>query len=182
MQLVAFQTPLDEPTAQSAPQVSDISQLPATPSPVVQFASQDENGGICVTTINTFENTAYIELSESDDEGRKTFRKAPVIQRNETRMSTIYSIDTVAAVTVDGRKVPAEILTRFLKTERAVLVATPGAKVDPRWLQNMKPTTVILSVPQVQHAHGGAVVPATPMPAPVAVPARVVEPAARPSS
>jgi hypothetical protein len=156
----------DEPAVEPAP-AGDAPSLPTSSPPSLQLATLAESGGVNLKTVTSFENTSYITMMKTDDKGEPTneTQSVPVTQLYETSVTTTYPMDLVMAVTVDGRKVPPSILTRYLKSERAVVVAAEGPDVDKFWLQNMKPTTVVMSVPAVMQGYGHGVPAFAPPPA-----------------
>lgn len=62
--------------------------------------------------------------------------------------ATQLNLIDVKATTADSKPLTAQALSEKLKTAAVVLASSMGQKVDPFWLQNVKPGVVVLIPPQ----------------------------------
>jgi uncharacterized protein YkwD len=88
--------------------------------------------------------TAYVEAGANGES-----RKVPVQIRQTTRVNQYTQIDPrhISVSTADGRPVEAARLKDLLVREISVLVSSDGRAVDPFWLQNVKPASLVVVAP-----------------------------------
>jgi hypothetical protein len=157
----SFQQPVAEPVDREQPQPARIAApaigkidpaLPKLPDglpPELLTAVLSPEGAVNIAQRMAFEHeiSALHTRQGKDMHGEQV--PVSLKQKHETIITTSYPPEYVSAKAVDGRPLTTENLKKYFKVERTVAVSVDGKPVDPFWLQNMKPLTVVLVLPEM---------------------------------
>ena len=164
-----------------AAEEADALQIPAKMAPLFVFASRDVNDRYQLR--QTTERSVAITGQRTVTEGNQK-KIVPVPMQQTVRHSEITALPGahLEFFAPEGTSVPPVRAAELLARETAVLYSADGERVDPFWLQNLKPTTLVLVGPQLPGGGGYATVNGEvgPPVAPDAIPAAPVAPAPAP--
>lgn len=130
VQPVAYQATLDAP-------------LPTTPQPQFIFVSRDGNDGVKLRAFNESEYLAKLTVftGEGDKQVTKEMEVKRTVRNSET---TPIPLSAVKVSTPGGGDLTADRVRDRLTSEVVALLGAGGKAVDPFWLQNIKPTVLVL--------------------------------------
>lgn len=149
------------PVAQAA--AAPDTKTPKGPSPQFQFASFEKDGKL---NLRRLMESSYAEKrirEYKDAQGSAKLAEFEVTMINRT--SNIVQVDpqNVQCSTVDGKSVDSRRLPQLLPSEQAVILSLDGKSVDPFWLQNIKPSVLVMIFPggaPMGYGHYGHAMPA----------------------
>jgi hypothetical protein len=145
--------------------------FPPAPAPIFVFASRDGADDVKLRqyTEHSFPTTGYKVKRQGTGKQMVPLQMTQTIRHNE--ITTIGGAHLTFFLG-DGSSVPIERVKEKLSRETTVLYSSNGDEVDPFWLQNLKPATLVIVGPQLPGGCGGQMMRGAEMPAmPAVVPA-----------
>jgi hypothetical protein len=141
--------------------------FPETQQPVFIFASRDdaEHYRFRKLTENSYETTGYKVKRQGTGKQMIPVQMTQTVRQNDITTINAKDLQFFAG---DGSSIPEDRVKEKLSRELTVLYSAMGEPVDEFWLQNLRPTTLVIAGPQLPGCgmpmgYGGY---AAPMPAP----------------
>jgi hypothetical protein len=148
------------PVAASGSGVSTEGKSERRPQPTVQLATitGDKLGLRTHLRVRTSE-TSYLE--KLNEQGQKQRMPFSLETESIQDVERFYPLSVIQVTTAAGKEVAAAELPKLLSQTRCVLVSSDGQPIDKEWLQLVRPTALLVTLPAL---------PAPAMPSPVTAP------------
>lgn len=138
--------------------------LPDAPAPLFLTARREGAEGYRLRMTSTVHQVSTV-MNVVTKAGKTVQQPLTIQQQVTTDVSQVLGSDLLTFYAGNGQKVPNDRITDRFSREVNILYASDGLAINPFWLQNLKPNTIVLSGPILPTAPAAGAMSSIPAPA-----------------